>query len=168
MIQNTDLMEAAIKVAECVKTSSEIKDFILEQFNTDNLNVYIGDMLRNQLPDASKTPYVVFYDWNKREGLDIEFCKYTCSIAIGVGSGARPDFVYSDEDVMFLDAYDVSNKFTQLIIDVINNRNDKQRPLSSVEVKAPVVVDSDGGHWGTIVDCTWRIYQTMGNNQEEF
>lgn len=168
MIQNVDLMDAAEKIASCVKTDNDILEFVYEQFGTNTLNVYVGDMLRTQIPTKKETPYIVFYDWKKREGTDIEFAKYECNVAIGVGCGAREDFVETESGVLFLDAYDVSVKFTQLVIDVINNRDDKNRPLSSVEVSAPVVVDTDGGHWGTILHCTWRIYQTMGFNQEEF
>lgn len=168
MIQNVDLMDAATKVAEYVKQHEAINDFIVEQFGVDKLTVYIGDMLHAQIPRVENTPYLVFYDWEKREGLDVEFCTYKCKIAIGVGCGAREEFVETENGALVLDAYDVSCKFAQLVIDVINSRNDKQRPLSSVEMRGPVVIDADGGHWGTILECTWRIYQTMGFNQEEF
>lgn len=168
MIQNVDLMDIATKVAEYVKTNYAINDFITEHFGVDVLTVYIGDMLHAQIPRVENTPYIVFYDWKKREGLDVEFCSYECKVAIGVGCGAREEFVETENGALVLDAYDVSCKFAQLVIDVINSRNDKQRPLSSVEMLAPVAIDADGGHWGTILECKWRIYQTMGFNQEEF
>ena len=168
MIQNVDMTEAALKVADDIKNSSAIKDFISEQFQAEELKVFVGDMLRVQIPRAEDTPYIVLFDWKKREGIDTEFCKYTCTIAIGVGCGARPEFVESDNGVLLLDAYDVSNKFAQLIIDVINKRKNGDRPLSSVEMEGPYVIDADGGHWGTLLECTWRIYQTMGLEQEDF
>ena len=168
MITNIDLNEAAIKVADYLKNDPIIKEFVQEQFQTEELKVYVGDMLRNQIPRAEDTPYLVLFDWEKREGVDTEFCKYTCTIAIGVGCGARPEFVETDNGVMLLDAYDVSSKFAQLIIGVINKRNNGDRPLSSVEMKGPYVIDADSGHWGTLLNCTWRIYQTMGFEQEEF
>ena len=168
MIQNVDLTEASLRVAEDLKNDASIKDFVYEQFKTKNLKVLVGDMLHIQYPRATDTPYIVLVDWEKREGLDVEFCKYTCSIAIGVGCGARPELIDAGNGVLMIDAYDVSSKFAQLIIDVINKRNNGNRPLSSVEMKGPYVIDADGGHWGVLLDCTWRIYQTMGFEQEEF
>lgn len=168
MIQNVDLMDAATRIADCVKTDNKIQEFVLDQFGTDTLNVYVGDMLHTQIPDREQTPYIVFFDWKKREGTDIEFAKYECTIAIGVGCGAREEFVGDENGVAFLDAYDVSCKFAQLVIDVINDRDDGRRPFSSIDMDAPVVIDADGGHWGTLIKCSWRIYQTMGFNQEEF
>lgn len=168
MIQNVDLTEAAISVAGYLKNDPSIKEFISEQFQTENLKVFVGDMLHVQIPRAEDTPYIVLFDWKKREGIDTEFCKYECTIAIGVGCGARPEFVEAENGVMLLDAYDVSSKFTQLVIDVINKRRNGDRPLSSVEMEGPYVIDADGGHWGTLLNCTWRIYQTMGFEQEEF
>lgn len=168
MIQNVDLMEAAASLADYIKGNAEVNAFIQEQFQTETLNVFIGDMLHTQIPRAEQTPYIVLFNWEKREGTDIEFAKYTCTIAIGIGCGSRPDFVQTDGGSNVIDAYDVSSKFAQLIINVINNRNNKNRPLSSVEQKGPYVIDADGGHWGTLLDCQWRIYQTMGFNQEEF
>lgn len=168
MIQNVDLMTVAQQLAEYVQSDTRVNDFIYEQFGAKKLKVYIGEMLHHQIPRAEDTPYLVFFDWEKREGVDVEFCKYTCRIAIGVGCGARPEFVETDGGVLVLDAFDVSSKFTQLIIDVINDRKDRTRPLSSVEVQGTYAIDTDGSHWGTLIECTWRIYQTMGLNQEEF
>ena len=169
MIQNVDLMDAMLKIAVLLKTDKNIKDFITEQFGVDRLNVYVGEMLHNQIPTVDKTPYVVIYGCKKREGLHIEFARYECDMAIGVGSGTRPVFVETDEGIKFIDSYDVLNKFTQLIIDVINERDNRIRPLAVAEIiNAGVPIDSDGRHWGAILNLQWRIYQTMGHNQEEF
>lgn len=168
MITNIDLNDAALKVAEYLKNDPVIKDFVYEQFDADEIKVYVGDMLRVQVPRAEDTPYLALFDWKKREGIDVEFCKYECTIAVGVGNGARPEFVESEGGVLLLDAYDVASKFAHLVIDAINRRKNGDRPLSSVEMDGPVVIDADGSHWGVLLNCTWRVYQTMGFEQEEF
>lgn len=169
MIQNVDLMEAMIKIATLLRTDEKINDFISEQFDAKKLTVFVGEMLHNQMPTVEDTPYVVIFDCKKREGLNIEFARYDCMVAIGVGSGTRPTFVETEYDIKFIDSYDVLNKFTQLIIDVINERDDRNRPLAIAEVvEAGVPIDSDGRHWGALVKLQWRIYQTMGYEQEEF
>lgn len=168
MIQNIDIMKAATDLADYIKLHPAINEFIAEQFGTDTLNVYVGDMLRRQMPGAKETPYLVIYDFNKRVGIDTKFSQYSCNIAIGVGMGARPEFVTTDTYVKYLDAYDVSCRFANLIIDVIDSRRNGQRPLSSVEESSPVVVDADGGHWASVLTCVWRVYNTMGTELEEF
>lgn len=167
-IQNADLMEIALKVAKYLKSNERIKEFVAEQFEAKELQVRVGEMLHVQLPTVEDTPYIVLFDWRKREGTSIEFCVYSCKIAIGVGKGARPEFVVDDDGVMFLDAYDVSQKFAQLVINEINNRDDKNRPLAVVETKGAFPIEPDGSHWTIMLDCSWRVYQTMGFNQEEF
>lgn len=169
MIQNVDLMDAMTKVAKELKTSEKIKEFIRDQFYADKLTVYIGEMLHNQMPTVENTPYIVIFDCKKREGVNVEFARYDCYLAVGVGRGTRPTFVETEDGILFLDSYDVLNKFTQLIIDVINERDDGNRPLAISElVSAGVPIDSDGRHWGALISLQWRIYQTMGSNQEEF
>ena len=169
MIQNVDLMDAMLKIASLLKNDEKINDFITEQFGVDKLNIYVGEMLNSQRPTADKTPYLVICECRKREGTNIEFARYECVLIVGVGSGARPTFVENDNGIKFIDSYDVLNKFTQLIIDVINERDDRNRPLAITEViNAGVPIDSDGRHWRALVSLQWRIYQTMGFNQEEF
>lgn len=169
MIQNVDLMDAMLKIATLLKTDNKITDFVKEQFGVDRLNVYVGEMLHNQIPTVNETPYIVIYDCKKREGTNIEFARYDCSVAVGIGRGVRPIFSKTENDILFIDSYDVLNKFTQLILDVINDRDDRNRPLAIAEVKnAGVPIDSDGRHWGAILSLQWRIYQTLGFNQEEF
>lgn len=169
MIQNVDLMDAMIKIAVLLKTDKNINEFITEQFGVNKLNVYVGEMLHNQMPTVEQTPYLVFFDNKKREGLNVEFARYDCSLAIGIGRGTRPTFVETDDGIKFIDSYDVLNKFTQLIIDTINERDDRNRPLAIAEVvEAGVPIDSDGRHWGALVNLQWRIYQTLGHAQEEF
>lgn len=169
MIQNTDLMDAMLKIATELKTSDKINEFIRDQFYAEELTVYVGEMLHNQMPTVENTPYIVIFDCKKREGINIEFARYDCSLAVGVGRGTRPTFVETDDGIKFLDSYDVLNKFTQLIIDVINERDDGNRPLAITEIiSAGVPIDSDGRHWGALLNLQWRIYQTMGSYQEEF
>lgn len=169
MIQNVDLMEAMIKIATLLKKDEKINDFVLEQFGEKKLTVIVGEMLHNQMPTVEDTPYVVIFDCKKREGTNIEFARYECTLAVGIGRGARPIFVETEDYVKFIDSYDVLNKFTQLIIDVINERDDRNRPLAITEVvEAGVPIDSDGRHWGALVNLQWRIYQTLGYAQEEF
>lgn len=168
MIQNVDLMEAMLHIGRTLRTDTRINDFIYEQFGADKLTIYVGEMIRVQIPTAKETPYIVIYNCRKHEGASVEFARYDCTMAIGVGAGTRPDFV-DDEGIKFIDSYDVINKFTQLIIDVINERDDRRRPLAMVDVvNAGVPIDADGGHWAAIIECSWRIYQTMGYSQEEF
>ena len=168
MIQNVDLMDAMLKIAFELKTNEKVVDFIQEQFGTSTLHVYVGEMLHKQVPTVDKTPYIVIFNCEKREGLNIDFARYTCKLAIGVGGGARPDFVEDDNGIEFLDIYDVSNKFLQLVIDVINEREDRIRPLAIVQTQGTYPMESDSRHWVTFADLEWRIYQTMGFNQEEF
>lgn len=169
MIQNVDIMEAFLKIARLLKNDEKIKDFITEHFGAEKLNVYVGEMLHRQMPTVEQTPYVTIFDCKKREGTNIEFARYNCVLEIGVGRGARPTFVETDDGIKFIDSYDVLNKFTQLIIDVINERDYRNRPLAIAEViEAGVPIDTDGRHWGALVKLEWRIYQTLGHNQEEF
>lgn len=167
-IQNADIMDIALKIGGYLKTNPNILDFIKEQFGKEEIQVRVGEMLHVQLPVAEDTPYLVLFDWRKREGIHVEFCVYSCKIAIGVGAGARPNFVVDDNGVMFLDAYDVSHKFAQLIISEINNRDDNNRPLAIVETRGAYPIEPDGSHWNIVLECSWRVYQTMGFNQEEF
>lgn len=166
-IQNANLMDVALKIADYIKENENIKEFVAEQFEKE-LQVRVGEMLHVQLPTVEDTPYIVLFDWRKREGTHIEFCVYSCNIAIGVGKGARPEFVTDESGVAFLDAYDVSHQLAQLIISEINNRDDKNRPLAVVETKGPYPIEPDGSHWVIVLECSWRIYQTMGFNIEDF
>lgn len=166
-IQNANLMEIALNIGDFIKNNDNINEFVREQFDKE-LTVAVGEMLQSQIPVTENTPYIVLFDWDKKEGIHVEYCTYSCVIAIGVGKGVRNDFVEDKNGVLFLDAYDVSQQFTQLVISEINNRNDKQRPLSVVATKGTYPIEPDGSHWRTFVECTWRVYQTMGFNQEEF
>ena len=166
-IQNANLMDIALKIGGYLKNNEHIKEFVAEQFQNE-LQVRVGEMLHVQLPTVEDTPYIVLYDWRKREGTHIEFCVYSCNIAIGVGKGARPEFIVDDNGVAFLDAYDVSHQFAQLIINELNNRDDKNRPLAVVETKGAFPIEPDGSHWVITLECSWRVYQTMGFNTEEF
>ena len=166
-IQNANLMEIALKIGGYIKNNNNIQDFVREQFNSELL-VRVGETLHFQFPTGDETPYVVLYDWRKREGTHIEFCVYSCDIAIGVGRGARPDFVEDDNCVQFLDCYDVAHQFAQLVISEINNRDDKNRPLAVVETIGAFPIEPDGSHWVINLNCSWRIYQTMGFNIEDF
>lgn len=166
-IQNLNLMDIALKIGSFIKNNVYIQDFIREQFDRE-LQVRVGEMLHFQLPNTEDTPYIVIYDLKKREGIHIDFCTYSCNIAIGVGNGARQEFVADENDIAFLDAYDVSHQLVNLVIDEINNREDKVRPLASVETKGPFPIEPDGSHWLANIECTWRVYQTMGFNIEDF
>lgn len=166
-IQNANLMEIALKIGGYIKNNANIQEFAREQFGKELL-VRVGEMLHFQLPTFENTPYIVLYGWKKREGTHIEYCTYSCNIAIGIGKGARANFVTDENGVEFLDAYDVSHQFAQLVINEINNRDDKNRPLALVEMQGPVPIEPDGSHWLANLECTWRVYQTMGFNIEYF
>ena len=169
MIQDVDLMDAMLKVATLLRNDERVQEFILDQFSADKLNVFVGEMLHNQMPTVQETPYIVMFDCKKREGLNVEFSRYDCYMAIGIGRGTRPVFVETEDGIKFIDSYDVLNKFTQLIIDVINGRDDGNRPLAITEIiEAGVPIDSDGKHWGALMHLQWRIYPTLGHFQEEF
>lgn len=166
-IQNENLMEIALKIGGFLKNNYNIKEFVQEQFKAE-INVFVGEMLHSQIPIAENTPYIALYDFRKKEGIHIEYCTYSCKIEIGVGKGVRNDFVEDENGVLFLDAYDVSQQFSQLVISEINNRNDKNRPLAIVETRGAFPIEPDGSHWVISLECSWRVYQTMGFNIEEF
>ena len=167
MLNNIDISNAMIDIGNYLKDNPNIKAFCQEQFGKE-LTVIVGATLRRQLPGHDKTPYVHFYNFDKREGVDVEWCRYRGNILVGVGTGANNDFV-EDGGVYILDAYDVTTKLMNLIIKELNDYKEKSRPLSTVETEGPDPIEADGSVWAGFLNCTWRVYQSMGRAvNEEF
>lgn len=159
MVNNIDIANALIDIGGYLKANANIKDFCMTQLGKE-IKVIAGDTLRRQSPGVNDAPFVALYDFDKREGMDIEWCRYRCKMFVGVQVAGNPDFVEA-EGVYILDAYDVTAKLMNLIITELNKYDGGSRPLSVVETEGPGPIEADGSFWGGFVNCTWRLYNTL-------
>lgn len=167
MITNLNLTDIGIKLAEHLKENALIRDFCQNEFGKQP-QFFVGEFLKRQEPTGEDTPYIVLCEMEKTEGVNIEYCEYHITLVIGVGSNTKPDLVNVKDNIFTIDSYDVGNKFTQLIIQVLHDREYMQRPIAKLHTRGTYPVESDGTHWATIMDCTWRVYQDLGVTQQDF
>jgi hypothetical protein len=167
MIQNTDIADAQLRIADYLLTDTNIIDFCNTQFGKAP-TVYAMDMRRKFIPTVKDCPYIVVYNFKKLEGMHVDFARYTATIVIGVSGDSNKELAKDDKGVIFDDTSDVCAKFMTLVQGVLNNYNDKTRPLSRCESNGPGPVETDGSHWVGFLNVQWRIFQTLGTNTEEF
>lgn len=167
MITNLNLMSVGTEIAEAIKDNATVISFCNEEFGTQP-HYFVGELLKKQIPTAEETPYVVVCDLTKVEGVNVEYCEYHCSIIIGVGSDTKSDVVETSDGINTVDIYDVCNAFMQVIINALHERKFTQRPIAKLITRGTYPVESDGTHWASILECNWRVYQTLGLDEQEF
>ncbi len=166
MLQNIDISDAQLTVGDYLAADSNIKDFCQTNFGKPP-TIYTGEFLRKHLPAAADCPYIVIYGFTKREGLNVQYCRYRCTIAVGVSGKPNAGFVENDTGVKILDAYDVCAKLMTLIQQELNKRMNGTRPLAICESEGPGPITPNGDHWAGVLKCQWHIYQTIGTSTVE-
>ena len=167
MIQNTNLSDAQLKIADYLKTDANIKSFCNEQFNKE-VKVYAMDMLRKRIPTAKDAPYIVVFDFAKLEGLHVEFARYTATIVVGVSGDSNKSLATTESGVLFDDTADVCGNFMTLVQQELNVYKNKSRPLARCETSGPGPIEADGSHFAGFLKVQWRIYPTLGGFTEDF
>lgn len=162
-MQNLDISDSLLKLGKYIKQNENIVEFCHDHMNKD-LKVFVGDLLRRDIPAVNDCPYVVITDWFKKEGQNVEFCAYRATMYIGV---ATDELYYAEQDgVIIPDIYDVGAKLMTLIEQELNSEQ-RNRPLAICEVDSPVPITADGRHWQGRMKIELRIYQAMGSCYQE-
>ena len=161
MLQNLDVSDTLLSLGEFIKNDNLIQEFCEQHFGNE-LSIYVGDFTRKTIPSAADCPYIVFTDFTKKEGQNIEFAEYKTTAFIGVTSD---ESVVVVDGILMPDVFDVGAKFMTLIETVFNDKEKRNRPLSRVDTSGPYPLDVR--HWVGKMDLTWRIYQTLGTTYQE-
>lgn len=161
-LQNLDISDTLLAIGNFVKNDAAVQEFCENHFENE-LKIFVGDFARKNIPVAADCPYIVFTDFRKKEGQNIEFCDYYATAFIGVSAD---DTSYVDVDgVLMPDIFDVGAKFMSLIETIFNDKTKRNRPLSKCETSGPYPLDVR--HWVGEMRLTWRIYQTLGTTYQE-
>ena len=161
MLQNLDVSDTLIALGQFVKNDTAVDEFVSEHFSGD-LKVVVGNVTRQIAPTVEDCPYIVFTNFRKKEGQNIDFCEYACDVWIGL---TADNSVVDEDGIEMLEVYDTGSKFMHLIEDIFNDKTKRNRPLSRCETAGPYALDAK--HWVGSMDLTWRIYQTMGPTYQE-
>ena len=161
MIQNLDISETVLSICNYLASNSEIASFCQENFQK-GVKVIAGEVTRNKIPKKGDAPYIVLYDFKKKEGNNIEWAGYTCVISIGISAQKDEEYIGINNNVYILDAYDVLSKFMNLIEEVLIKREGD--PIATCNSMGPYPESPDGTHWVGFLEAGWRIYQAMGGN----
>lgn len=160
---NLDISDSVQTLCDYLASNKELNDFCKAQFNK-KLTVFGGDFLRRDIPSKTECPYIILTDFRKHEGLYVERNTYQFTIYCGVSTEKLEEFE-TDTGVVIPDVYDVCSKFMTLIQKVLNERDNYNRPIATIDTNGAFPVM--GTHWAGRLVVKLAIEQNIGMNHQE-
>lgn len=154
-LQNEDLTQVAVKIADCIATDSAIEEYCMNNFNK-SASVYVGPP-EALLPTEEDTPLIVVNDMSKNEGLK-ESADYSAVIFVGVS--VEPSAVLTEGGAKVLSGHQKVSELLTLIQDALNRYN--CHPPETVEQYLPGLLGESPTLWHGYMAVNWQLDLPIG------